>query len=99
MNLLHEMTRKRGWILALGVVVLLAIALGVSSIVWWREDDEQAFQLRAAVPSEGAAFASAVYQSLGIELRPGHQIGLLGNGAIFDGLEKEIQGLLGEVLG
>lgn len=86
------MTRKRAWILALGVAVLLAIVLGVSTITWLREDDEQAFQLRAAVPSEGASFASAVYQSLGVELRPGHHVALLGNGSIFDGLEADIRG-------
>lgn len=85
------MTRKRGWILAVGVVVLLAIVLGVSSISWLRDDDDQAFQLRAAVPSDAAAFAAAVYQSLGVEMRPGHQVALLGNGAIFDRLEVEIR--------
>jgi len=85
------MTRKRGWILAVGAVVLLAIVLGVSSISWLRGDDDEAFQLRAAVPSEAAPFAAAVYQSLGVEMRPGHHVALIGNGAIFDRLGAEIQ--------
>lgn len=91
------LTTKRVWILVLGALGLLAIGLGVGVITWIREDDEHAFQLRVPVPSQSAAFASALYQSLGVELRPGHHVALLDNGAIFDGLEAEIRAGRSEV--
>ena len=89
--------RPRVWILVLSVLGLLAIGLGAGYFAWTREDDEQAFRLRVAVPSQSAAFASALYQSLGVELRPGHQVALLGNGAIFDGLVAETRSARSEV--
>lgn len=83
------LTDKRVWLLVLGVFVL--IGLGVGYFAWIRDDEKQAFQLRVSVPSESAPFAAALYQSLGVELRPGHQVALLDNGAIFDGLAAEIR--------
>ena len=47
--------------------------------------------LRVAIPSEGAPFASALQQALGVELRPGHAVTLLSNGAVFDALDEEIR--------
>lgn len=66
------------WMLGLGVA-------GCDS-----KDEHSAFQLRVPVP-KGEAFGLALYQSLGVELLPGHHVELLDNGAIFDGLEKEIR--------
>lgn len=51
---------------------------------------EAAFALHVPVPSSGPALVSAVYQSLGAELRPGHRITLLDNGAVFDALIADI---------
>ncbi|CAN5700841.1 phospholipase D-like domain-containing protein [soil metagenome] len=56
-----------------------------------REEDKKPFELRVAIPSEGAPFASALHQALGVQLRPGHELTLLSNGAVFDGLEQEIR--------
>jgi len=55
------------------------------------EAPEQGFQLRAAIPGEGAAFASALQQGLGVQMRAGHDVALLSNGAVFDGLDQEIR--------
>ncbi|HEY6723342.1 MAG TPA: phospholipase D-like domain-containing protein [Polyangiaceae bacterium] len=83
-------THGHVWKLVLGLLVLLAIGLVVGFFMF-RGDDEQAFQLRAQVSSQDAAFASALHQSLGVELRPGHHVALLDNGAIFDGIEAEVR--------
>jgi cardiolipin synthase len=64
-----------------------SVALGVVGCE--RKDDDTGFQLRVPVPN-GDAFGLSLYQSLGVELLPGHQVELLDNGAIFDGLEKAI---------
>ena len=49
------------------------------------------FHVRGEVPAGGAPFALALYQSLGVQLRPGHEVSLVGNGAVFDGIEEEIR--------
>ena len=83
--------RSHDLIAAVGIAVLIACGLGIGFVACDRKDDEQAFQLRTPVPSGGAPFASALYQSLGVRLLPGHHVTLLGNGAVFDGLEEEIR--------
>jgi len=65
--------------------------MGVAFISCQREDEGHAFLLDVPVPSAGAPFALALYQSLGVRLMPGHNVTLLGNGSIFDGLEEEIR--------
>lgn len=71
------------------IAALTALALSAPSCK--SEQEKEAFQLRVAVPSEGAGFASALQQSLGVPMRPGHDVALLSNGAVFDGLEQEIR--------
>jgi cardiolipin synthase len=84
-----NITRARGSKCA-GVLALVA-ALGASAAGCSHDDPKQAFELRVAIPSEGASFASALQQSLGVELRPGHRVTLLPNGAVFDALDEEIR--------
>jgi len=84
-------SRARVVVIALAALVLLAGALGILLGACRRQDDKQAFQLRAAVPSAGAPFAAALRQSLGVQLLPGHQVTLLGNGSVFDAVEDEIR--------
>lgn len=84
-------TRARRLLVALTILVLLAGGLGLGFVACRREEDKQAFQLRVPVPSAGAPFASALYQSLGVRLLPGHHVTLLGNGSIFDGIEEEVR--------
>jgi len=43
------------------------------------------------VPAAAPGFANAVFQSLGAEMRPGHEVRLVGNGAVFDALEEDIR--------
>ncbi len=55
------------------------------------EEEKNPFELRVAIPAEGAPFALALKQGLGVQMRPGHDLTLLSNGAVFDGLEQEIR--------
>ncbi len=84
---------RRHWKLAsvLATVVLVVIALGVRAGLAARESSKDEFEIRTEVPSSGAPFASALYQSLGVRLVPGHVVTWLDNGAVFDGLVDEIQ--------
>jgi cardiolipin synthase len=74
----------------LAALVLVA-NLGLVAAGCKHDEDKRAFQLRVAIPSEGAPFASALQQALGVELRPGHAVTLLSNGAVFDALDQEIR--------
>lgn len=67
--------------------------LSLAAVACARKDDKGKadFELRVAVPSEGAPFVSALYQSLGVRALGGHQVDLLSNGAVFDALESEIR--------
>ena len=71
--------------------LLLVANLGLVAAGCKHDEEKRAFQLRVAIPSEGAPFASALRQALGVELRPGHAVTLLSNGAVFDGLDEEIR--------
>jgi cardiolipin synthase len=85
-------SRARVVVIALVALLLLAGALGITFVACSkRTNDEQAFQLRTPVPSSGAPFAAALHQSLGVQLRAGHQVTLLTNGSVFDSLEDEIR--------
>lgn len=89
---LDDAVRKTARNLSALVRVLVLAAFGAALPACKQGDDrgKQAFELRVPVPSSGAPFASALYQSLGVPLQPGHDVSLLDNGAIFDGLETEI---------
>ena len=71
--------------------VVVATLLGVLATTCDRVEDRNDFRLRVEVPSEGAPFALALYQSLGVQLRSGHEVALAGNGSIFDRLEEDIR--------
>jgi cardiolipin synthase len=88
---LAALIRAHRFIAVLGVCALLAGGLGIGFVTCKRGGDAQAFELRAAIPSAGAPFAEALYQSLGVRLVPGHDVSLLTNGSVFDGIEEEIR--------
>ncbi len=81
----------RRLLVASAAVLLLCAGLGLGFISCGSDDDSPVFQLAVPVPSSGADFALALYQSLGVRLAPGHDVTLLGNGAVFDGVEQEIR--------
>jgi cardiolipin synthase len=55
-----------------------------------RPQKSDAFQLRAVIPPSGAAFGLALFQSLGVRMRRGHQLAWFNNGAVFDAIIQEI---------
>ncbi len=71
-----------------GAVVTLALVLGLT---WCRPGaSDAAYELDVPVPSSGPGFALALYQTVRAELRPGHEVTLLDNGAVFDALIAEL---------
>ncbi len=73
-------------LLVAGVLVAIGLAAGIHA----HEEEVRHFRLETDVPSSGEPFALAVYQSLGARVRPGHEVTLVGNGAVFDALAQEI---------
>ncbi len=80
--------------LAAIVTACIVLAAVVSAIVvaCSRDGDGRAssFEVRGEVPATGAPFALALYQSLGVQLRSGHEITMVSNGAVFDRIAEEI---------
>ncbi|MBC7976582.1 MAG: Cardiolipin synthetase [Myxococcales bacterium] len=71
-----------------GALATLALVLGLT---WCRPGaSDTAYELDVPVPSSGPGFALALYQTVRAELRPGHEITLLDNGAVFDALIAEL---------
>lgn len=71
--------------------LLVATLLAVVAASCDRVEDRNDFRLRGEVPSERAPFALALYESLGVTLRPGRELALVGNDAIFDRIEDDIR--------
>jgi cardiolipin synthase A/B len=97
MRLAHAFTKRwpiaraRSVAIVLAAGVLLCAGLGIGFFSCQRDEDDQAFRLTVPIPSEDAAFALALHQSLGVTLAGGHHVSLLDNGAIFDGIEAEVR--------
>lgn len=81
--------RRPGLLVSIAVLALGAAVLTVG-FDGWLQPDEDAFQLPMDLPASGPAFASALYQSVGVRLQPGNEVALLENGAVFDTLVEEI---------
>lgn len=84
--------RAHRLVAVVGLVLLVATSLGAGFVACERHEEKRAFQLQAPIPAAGPPFASALFQSLGVRLTPGHEVTLLNNGALFDALETEIRG-------
>ena len=48
------------------------------------------FRLDAAVPDHGPDFSNALFQSVGVQLKPGNQVDVFNNGSVFDAQLEEI---------
>ncbi|HEY4183237.1 MAG TPA: phospholipase D-like domain-containing protein [Kofleriaceae bacterium] len=66
------------------VLVALLAACGGTSATY------HAFAISSDVPATGDDFASALYQSVGATMAPGHTVKRLDNGAMFDSLVTDI---------
>ena len=63
----------------------------LSVAVWFHacSSAEPSFELAARIPASGAPFASALFQSVGATMQPGHELTLLENGNVFDAVVAE----------
>lgn len=68
----------------------LALCLAAGLTLCACDSRTSRWSLRATVPSDPEGFSLAMYQSVGVKFRPGHQVELVNNGKLFDRLEEEI---------
>ena len=74
---------------------VLIVGIGAAAFVLYRlskGDERPVFNLRATIPSHGDGFASAIFQSVGTEIKAGHSIQVLQDGEIFPALAASIRG-------
>ncbi len=57
----------------------------------FRPNAHSDLRIRDDIPAGGDRFSLALYQSVGVAMKPGHQIELIKNGAVFDELVGEIE--------
>lgn len=69
--------------------LLVAISLGIAMCE--RAEEKVQFRLRTEIPSSGDAFALAFHQSLGVQMRPGHEVSLVDDGAIFERIAEDVR--------
>jgi cardiolipin synthase len=84
---------RRAGKLVIGFVLGSLVTAGFAfALPLWRPGrTDTGYELRVSVPSSGPGLASAIYQTLGVTMQPGHHIALLENGAVFDALIGDIQ--------
>jgi cardiolipin synthase len=78
---------RKGW-WAAGALSLALLATG--GYVKFAGREAAAFQWNAPEPPALQAFGSALYQSVAVPLRPGNELQVLDNGAVFDALVADI---------
>ena len=78
--------RTRFWII-LGILVAIGLAIAMCE----RAEEKVQFELRTEIPASGDAFALAFYQSLGAPMRPGHEVSIVSNGAVFDRIAADVR--------
>jgi cardiolipin synthase len=81
----------RHWRWWLGGAALLSLLTAALAYARYSAGETPEFRLNLPRPPEPEAFASALFQSVGARLSPGHQIEVLDNGAVFDALVANIQ--------
>jgi cardiolipin synthase A/B len=72
--------------LAIGVLLGFGLWFGIRV----KDGPSDTFEIPASIPGPGrTAFASALFQTLGVHLQAGHRVALVEDGAIFDVLVRE----------
>lgn len=83
----RELSARWGLVLALGVLLAAAVVLVAD---WFFDfDDSPRLELRD-VPDHGDGFSSALFQNVGVDMRAGHDVEVIHDGAVFDALERDI---------
>src|SRR3954451_3361262 len=75
----------------LGAVVALGLAATGWVLLGRSRESSGHFLLDVRAPSQGRGFSSALEQTVGAPLRPGHKLKLLPNGKVFDELTSAIR--------
>ncbi len=81
------MGRGRGWAWAL---IMANAVFGYCACTKVKEEDSQVFYLRSEVDSNGAGFATALYQTVGVRMVPGNHLRWANNGDVFDVMAEEL---------
>ncbi len=82
-------TRRTAIVVAICIAVAAALAFSVHT--WRASEEREEFRLASEIPTAAEGFSLALYQSVGVALRPGHEVGLVSNGAVFDAIAREIR--------
>ncbi len=86
---------RRHRVLTFGAALCIALAGAGAAIFAACTRDEaprKGFALNGPVPESDAGFSSALYQTVGVRMQPGHAVKLLTNGSVFDALDASIRG-------
>lgn len=85
----------RAWPRSVAVVLLLLVAgAGVGVFLLLRDASDRhdgAFEITAPVPADPTGFAGALLQTTGAEMRGGHRVELVDDGAVFDAVVREVE--------
>ena len=71
-----------------GVALLVTIFLVLRDI---SDRQDGTFAITGEIPADAPGFAGALLQTTGTEMRRGHRVELVDNGAVFDALVREIE--------
>lgn len=80
------LSRKAWW-----VAGVLSALLATGGYVKFAGHDAAAFHLNALEPPAPQSFSNALYQSVGVPLRSGHEVEVLDNGRVFDALIEDLE--------
>lgn len=83
------LSARWGLVFALGVLLAATVWFTVD---WFFDfDDGPRLELRD-VPDHGDGFSIALFQNLGVDMHPGHDVEVIHDGAVFDAIERDLAG-------
>lgn len=91
MRALRKPRSRRVKVIAAIVAALVVLAALAGVLVFVKPSEpDHAFRVEGPVPNGGEGFSSAMFQSVGVPMRAGHEVSLVVNGAVFDTVVEEI---------
>ncbi|MDZ4697271.1 MAG: phospholipase D-like domain-containing protein [Deltaproteobacteria bacterium] len=83
--------RKNMRWLTLGALLAVGVVVGAFYTFRPSTDERYRFQIRTPIPGADSDIRSAIYQSLGTRMLPGHTVTWLNNGQVFDAVEQSVR--------